>query len=938
MRLFCHPARRLDESRVEAGHPMPPYAGSRFLNDMAADNLSPGQRWTKLFPPSVAGQLLARDHLAGKLTDIGNKRLTLVCAPAGYGKTSVLVSAFNRLRALGSEPGWISLDHDDNDPARFVSHWCAAARLAEPGALARVPMQMLMAGFIDRLGELTQPSFIFLDDYHLVSDPSIAALVNAVLQAPLDRLHMVIATRDANHLKLGRLRLNDQLQTITATELGLSAHETQALFSRVARIDVAPAQIERIREKTEGWAAGVQLLAIAMRDRPDAAHFVESFSGEHASVADFLAEEVFRLQPGEVQAFLLATSVLSRFDTALAEAVSGLSNAREMLTRLEHANLFIFCLDDERSWYRYHHLFTDFLRRKLREEHPGLLPVLHARASEWFAAHGHAVESIEHAFGAGQMLRAAQLLDQHSQRLISGGRSAELMSFASRLPDSLLDQMPGAVLDEAWQLIACWRFSEARILLDRVAKLIAERSAAATTDAQHRDAAFLRSKLSHRELVLAVTRDDLPLTLRLAEDWLAADSIHEPVMRATASSIANQARREFYRWDGIAAASKALGEQYVQGGGYFSSVYHDCVCGAAFFARGEFAAAEQHYRRSHQTAVELHGERSALSAFPAAMLAELHYERNEQAEAAQLLRAHGMSADFGLVDKLVAGFVTRARLACLRGQTDEAERALDDASYFATEYEFTRLQVHVLGERVRMRVAEGDAKAAGRLLLESRTPSLPALKMQPGEGVTSTDELFATAHARAWIANGRVGDAVALLRPWLAWCRSRHCIRSAIRLSMLLAGGYLRDGNRLAAQRTLVQALKLGESGPFVRAYLDEGGEVVQALSELGAVAVAQHPFDWRHLQAVLAAHGDTGRAGLAAPPASAGAVREQISERELQIIRLAAQGLPNGEIAGSMCLAESTVKWYWQRIFDKLDVRRRVDAVKQARQLHWIR
>jgi LuxR family maltose regulon positive regulatory protein len=488
------------------------------------------------------------------------------------------------------------------------------------------------------------------------------------------------------------------------------------------------------------------------------------------------------------------------------------------------------------------------------------------------------------------------------------------MSFASRLPAELLDQMPGALLDQAWQLVACWRFKEARVSLDRVGKVIEQRAGITTTEAQRQELAFLRNKLSHRELVLAVTRDNLPATVKMASDWLVADQTNEPVMRATASSIALQARRE---------------------------LYHECVTGATFFARGDLDTAEQHYRLAQKTAIELHGEHSTLSSFPSAMLAELLYERNNLAEAAQLLRTHPMSAEFGLVDKLIAGFITRARLASLRGNPEEAESALDDASYFAAEYEFERLHAHVLNERVRALVAHGEARLAGKLLSEPRYQSLLPVEVSPREGVTTANELFAMANARAWIATGRASEAVAMLRQWVSFCRSRHCLRSEIRLSMLLASGYLSDGNKLAARRTLMDALKLGEGRGFVRSYLDESDEVVKTLSELGALQESQQPFDRRHLNQILAANSavapSSGSTNVSLP-ATGSVIRAQMSDRELQIIRLAAQGLPNLDIAGSMCLAESTVKWYWQRIFDKLDVRRRSDAVKQARQLQWIK
>lgn len=901
---------------------------------------------TKLTPPNSRAVLVERRRLTERLAAVAARRLTLVTAPAGYGKTSVLVHAFNTLKAEGLAPGWVSLDREENDLSQFLSYLLSAINgrdeLVGRGTSAllstgvALPPALLRDTFINDLQAVERETYVFLDDFHLVTDPTVLEVVDAVLRAPLERIHLVISSRHTRNLPLSRLRAAGELEVLDAQDLSFTGGEAREFFAHVNSIDVPDEQIELLRRRTEGWAAGLQLAAIAMRDTGSREQFLRTFSGEHRSVADFLADEVIRYQPAELQDFLLATSILRRFNASLCNAVTGRSHGNELLDRLERSNLFIFALDQERNWYRYHHLFAELLQKRLRDDRPQLVEQLHRRASDWFAANGFDVEAIEHAFAAGAIERAASLLDHCSHRLFAQGQTSTLIGFTSRLPAGMVDRLPRLQLDCAWLDELSWKFSDAHAAMERVRAELTRRIQSTPGGTPDPDTAFLLAKLAHREMMLALFADDMPCARIKAREWLDAEMTKEPFMCASAGTALLFANREQYKCEGTAAAARTLGDLFRQGGAVYGIAFHESVVGGTFFLRGELDQAEAAYERGRVAARQLHGERSPLHAMPTLMLAELCYEQHRLDDAEAMAREHDVAADLGFVDKLIAGFVTRARLAALAGQHKEAMAVLEEATYLADQLKFDRLHANVLNEQIRQLIALGQSREAVRLLREPRYRRQLEERLAPGDGVTTRHELLALASARVWLETGRETEAINLLKQWHSFTRTRHCYRSTIRLGVLLAKANLRVGNRLSAQRLVVEALQLGEAGGFVRSFLDEGQILIELLVDVAKGEPTAHTFSDTYLKRILGAAGSSpDEPGLGAGPKLD--TGEAVSEREIQILNLGSRGLPNLDIAETLCLAESTVKWYWQRIFDKLDVRRRSDAIKRARHLHWI-
>ena len=903
---------------------------------------------TKLIPPTKRSALIERAHLRSRIEGFTDQRLLLACAPAGYGKTSVLGQAYAQLKAAGRNVGWISLDENDKDLSAFVAYLVEAARRAGLrfgqtlsaviATGATLPSDALRALLLNELSTLDQDLFLFLDDYHLVGAPEIRELVNALLLSPLRQLRLLIATRTHNELPLSRLRALGEVYELDIADLSFNAREIGEFVTRISGVALSGEQVERLRLGTEGWAVSLQMAGIALHGANNVDCFLDQFSGEHKSIGDFLGEEVFRRQTPELQEFLMATAILQRFNSALGNAVLVRGDSRAMIDEIERRNLLVFSLDPEHHWYRYHHLFSDFLRRRLRDHHPERIAAYHQRASDWLAEHRFMTDAIEHAFSAGDSERAGQLLDMACGDLFAAGQTATLMSMSARLPRPLLDRLPRLQLERAWHNELSWHFDDAKAELERVRSVLGERRQAAGERADA-EQVFLEAKLAHREMMLALLSDELPAAGQLAQRWLQDGRTADHFMCGSAGSAIMAANREMFRCEGVATSTRMLHDRFVEGGARYGIVFHQSIAGATFAMRGDLDHAQEAYELALQTAIELHGERSALYNMPALMLAELYYERNQLRLAEETLAQRDVGSDLGFVDNLIAGFLTSARLMVLRGRHAEADSVLDEGEWLATQRGFLRMQAGILNERLRQQLLAGrfaEARAqAGASPLHAGIDTPPT----PHEGALTRDLMLALAAARLMIAEDRARDAASLLRLWYAHARGRHCYRAAIAAGVLLARAQSAAGDRRGAQRTLADCLQMGESGRFMRSFIDEGPEVLALLAELRGTALAQGLVE-DYLSAILCSSENPDRR-LPVVPADAEEAgvpgQELLSQRELQILSLAAKGNQNQDIAQSLFLAESTVKWYWQRIFDKLEVRRRPDAIKRARQNQWI-
>jgi LuxR family transcriptional regulator, maltose regulon positive regulatory protein len=431
---------------------------------------------TKLRPSQARPKLVARPRLVESLTREPGRRLTLLSAPAGFGKTTLL----NRWvkDSVGSESciAWLSLDEGDNDPARFLTYLVAALRsTVEEGfgegvlAALRSPqpprLEALAAALINEMADLPGEFSIILDDYHLIDSEAVHGIVSLLLERLPPNTHFVISSRIDPPLPISRLRARGQMNELGAAELAFSLEEAAAFLRGVMELDLSAGDIATLEERTEGWIAGLQLAALSMRDRKDTSGFIESFSGSHRDVLDFLAEEVLERQPEHQREFLLNTSILDGLTGPLCDALTGRSDGQGMLEKLERENLFVVPLDDERRWYRYHHLFADFLRGRLQLESPEFAGELHLRASRWYEENGHPAEAIGHALSAPDHELAARLIEGEGAQAFSRGEIPTVLRWLEALSTDAKRRRPRLILQHALALALTGRPEDVEPLL-----------------------------------------------------------------------------------------------------------------------------------------------------------------------------------------------------------------------------------------------------------------------------------------------------------------------------------------------------------------------------------------------------------------------------------------------------------------------------------------
>src|SRR5829696_5138943 len=431
---------------------------------------------TKLHSFRTRPKLVARPRLTESLTGEVGRRLTLLSAPAGFGKTALLNEWIESRAGGGRSVGWVSLDEGDNDPVRFVSYLVAALRKTGEeefgeGVLAalRSPepprMEAVLGAFVNELADLPGEVAVVLDDYHVIDFENVHWIVTFLLERLPENIHLVISGRVDPPLPLARLRARGQMMELHAADLRFTPEEAAAFLNDAMGLDISAGDIAALEGVTEGWIAALQLAALSMRERKDVSDFIRSFSGEHRDVFDFLAEEVLEGQSEPVQMFLLETSILDSLSGPLCDAVTGRNDGQRMLERLERENLLVVPLDDERVWYRYHHLFADFLRGRLERERPERLTPLHLRASEWYEENALVAEAVRHALSAGDHERAARLMESGVGQTWYRGEVMTLLDWLRKLPKEAMLRRPLLVVWYAAALMLVGRFDGVESLL-----------------------------------------------------------------------------------------------------------------------------------------------------------------------------------------------------------------------------------------------------------------------------------------------------------------------------------------------------------------------------------------------------------------------------------------------------------------------------------------
>ncbi len=920
---------------------------------------------TKLFIPPPVPTLVARPRLIAQLTAGVGRAVTLVSAPAGWGKTTLLSSWHADLSGSGYPLAWVSLDAGDNDPVRFWTYVLVALNTLYDGvsdeALALLrspqppPMEPVLTSLLNALTALPMDAVLVLDDYHAIEAHPIHHALAFLLEHLPPRLHLVIATRVDPSLSLARLRVRGALTEIRATDLRFTSEEAAAFLTEVMRLPFESSQIEALEARTEGWIAGLQLAALSAQGRTveRLAQFVEAFTGSNRYVLEYLSEEVLQQQPEEIQSFLLYTSLLDRLNGPLCDAMLGKDDGQAMLKQLERANLFIVPLDDEQRWYRYHTLFAGVLRSRLQHAQPKLVPELHRRASAWYEQHEMLAEAVQHALAASDFEHAADLIEQSYHAIAVRGQVRTVLGWLNMLPDQLVRTRPLLYIYQADMLMHTKQLEAAEARLQD-----AERSLKA--DMPRNQRRTILGLVAALRAILVRYTGDFERGVALAHQALKL--LPETVNFGHASAMLGKLLPETVNF-GRASAMLSAAHAYLVSGDVTPST--ECVVAAtlaparalndfymvlrsiALLSRLQILQGQlRKAATTYEEAVRVVPEQNVLRALSGGAtyyfgLGDILREWNQLDEASRYLM-DGMELMRGtqtiFADEVTLGHLALARLQRARGEYGRAIATLETFAQLARERNFVpHLLARGLALRAQVELAQGNLAAA------IRWADLSGLSVE--DDLNYPREVEYLTLARICIAQGRddpasrfLQDALNLLNRLLQDAEAKARVHSAIEILILRVLALDAQGDHQGALIALERAVMLAEPEGYIRIFVDEGEPMLTLLSKLFATGHSARDY----LQTMLAA-GDHREPGHAVPPMPASAqtylkplhpLLDPLSERELEVLSLMAGGASNAEIAEQFVLAISTVKRHVSNIFSKLAVNSRTQAVARAREI----
>jgi LuxR family transcriptional regulator, maltose regulon positive regulatory protein len=903
---------------------------------------------TKLHLPRSRGGFLTRPRLLERLTEGSASELTLVCAPAGFGKTALLADWVHRSQQPAA---WLSLDEDDNDPGRFWRYAAAAldqvnAGLAQrlAGLLDPLPrsFEAVVTALVNQLAGAPEGIVLVLDDYHLIEAKPVHESVGLLLGHLPPQLRLVVASRSDPPLPLARLRARGQLTELRERDLRFTTEEAAAVLHAALGNRLPQAAVAALTARTEGWAAGLQLAALSLRDHADPAGFVASFTGSHRYVLDYLTEEVLARQPDEVVRFLLETSVLQRLSGPLCDAVTGRSDNQELLEQVERANLFLVPLDEQRRWWRYHHLFADLLQARLQQEQPERPPQLHRAAAVWCQQHGLVDQAVHHALAAGDAAWAASLVDRHAQALLERGEGATLHRWLAALPPDVVGSQPRLCLAQAVTALVDGRIDEAEALLAQAERAVdlaepPEPPPGRTPSGLGNIAAtlaWLRAELARR-------RGDADATIRFAQQILAVADADDRFLGgfgrwnlAVGTLLQGRAADAEAMLAEFAAELRAAGRQR-----YFAVNTHYMLAQTQR-VQGRLGAALRSCQQGLEVATPAGGPALPAAGYAHIGLAELLRERGEL-DVALEHATHGVALcrQLGYGQSVGTGLATLAWVRQARGDQAGALAAIGEAEQAVPDPEVIHdLFLPAAVQRARLLLLHGQLAQAARWARQR------GLDAADAPGYAREREYLVL--ARVLLAQQEPDQALELLARLHDLAAAQGRAGSVLEIRALQALGLAAAGDQQGALAALAEALTLAAPEGYVRVFVDEGAPMAALLRRLAVArakgqALATAPPPAPYLERLLGAFQQAGLPVLPRPRPGGAAVAGLVvplSGRELEVLRLLASGKPNQTIAEELVVSLETVKSHVGHILDKLAVANRTQAVARARELGLLR
>ncbi|MAT97116.1 MAG: hypothetical protein CL608_08240 [Anaerolineaceae bacterium] len=902
---------------------------------------------TKLHRPALPVQWVKRPSLTQKLHEglVLNRQLTLVSAPAGFGKTTCITEWLNTLESC--PVAWLSLDAADNDPGRFFAYLIAAlqsvdaylgqelAGVLQSGQLPAA--DMIGTGLVNDILTIENRFLLVLDDFHLIQDTFILQVLETIIANQPLPLHLVLITREDPPLPLARLRANNRLTEIRAKDLRFSNPDVACFLNDVLNLALSAADVAALEAKTEGWIVGLQLAGLSVRDRTDPSAFIANLSGSHRFILDYLAEQVLSRQPDEIQRFLLQTSILDKLNSELCNAVTERADGRSRLNHLFNANLFLIPLDDEQQWYRYHHLFADLLRDRQVDLGKQETAVLHQRASQWYAQEKMINEAMHHALAAEDFGTAVTLLEDHALHLIMQGYVKTVNGWLETIPERWRSQSHRTNLAFAWMHLLRGAYSQAAPYLARLGNSFSSSPAEEAGQS-------IRAEWLVMQALLLNMEGKSEEGLALASEALATVPEQDGRVRSLA-------------YFGLASANQALERYEAAAEAYQKAIHHGqvadnliaemlSVSGLAMmaFERGQLHLAYE-IAAPVSDRIEQAGALSPITTVVYGILGEIYYQWF-QTEAARrhFQRALELSTLGGYKSGMVNCRVLLSRLYQLVGDLETAAHQIKEATALIQLEIPDYVRQEIVAQQVHVYLAQDRAAAAQTVLQEQGfafdnhfaypvLPSDQSISYSPGLLYNSSLR-FLLYQTQAGRELDSLQAGIELGGDLIERARRGRCTAVALEALLLRAQMHNLLGNYRASQQDYVNSMRLGAPEGFIGVFVEQGQPVAAALTKLAR----QHRLDDiqpGYVERLLAAF-----AGLPASDSKSDGTALQsptlidpLTERELEVLGLMAEGLKYKEIAAKLIVSVNTVRYHVKAIYGKLNVNNRTQAIETARQ-----
>jgi LuxR family maltose regulon positive regulatory protein len=898
---------------------------------------------TKLYIPPPRSKIVLRSRLVERLNEglSASCKLTLISAAAGFGKTT-LTSEW--IAGCGRPIAWLSLDEGDNDLTRFLTYFVAALQtiVAEIGAgvlgVLQSPqppsIESILTTLLNEITTIPDNCIFVLDDYHIVDSKPVDNALAFLLEHLPPQMHLVITTREDPQFPLARLRARGQLTELRAADLRFTPTEAAEFLNQAMSLQLSAEDIAALEARTEGWIAGLQLAALAlqgslpMQGHPDTSRFIQSFTGSHRFVLDYLVEEVLGRQPEHIRSFLLQTSILERLSGPLCDAVTGQAGSPGILETLERGNLFIVPLDDQHQWYRYHHLFAEVLLAHALEEQPGQIPLLHKRASAWYEQNNLPAEAIRHALAARDFESAARLIEKMYPAMDASFQYAAWLDWVRKLPDEVVRARPVLSVDYARALADSGEFEASKPWLQEAEQRLAgpAEGMVVADEAQFRTLP-VKIALIHSSHTQA--QGDIEGTVKYAELALERSLEEDSYSHAMAAVTLGTAYWERGDLDGAQRALSVWMNYCQKAGNIIFAVATGAYLAEIIVAQGRLREAERIYKQSIQLA-STHGQSVRhVSANLYLGLGLLYHEQGDQQSAAQHLHKSGELGEQALMDSPYRWRLAQARLKESEGDLETALNLLDEARSLYVRTSVPDFQP-IDALKARMYLRQGRLSEA---LTWARERGLSV-----DDNLSYLGEFEHITLARVLIAPhqndplaGSIHQAFALLERLLQAAEAGGRMGSVIEILVVEALAFQAQGNVSQALASLERALALAEPEGYVRIFVDEGERMRSLIEKQSRSQDKTFPG---YVDKLLAAFARPTAIPQPKTNDLQSTIIEPLSERELEVLGLLRTELSGPEIASELIVSLNTLRTHTKNIFNKLGVNNRRAAVRRAEEL----